>query len=392
MLKGKSFEEKTNLTTLLSTQQLPIIDLAHMGTEEVPVKSVVNRVASQLHRAMSERGLAVLVNHGIPEEKLNTAWKYLDTFCELPTEIKDVYLRKRDGVNHGYVKPGQEKFDGKKKELRHAFNICMLSGASLPEDPLPGFRDHIADLTKDFKNLSSLLLQALAVALELPINYFLDKHAHMLSGTNENETTLRLLYYPPIVEDDNKCELVKGNVSYRYQKCASDQLNLENLTDKNDVDEDDNDKDDASGLEKHRGFTRCGAHCDYGTFTLLAQDSEGGLECKLPQTERWQRVGHLPGSILINTGELLSMWTDNKYPALPHRVVVPDDQYCSSKGRHSMAFFCHPDNSTVIAPIESKILQPIDSEEDLQKKKKKKNILITAYQVVQNKFKQTYSA
>lgn len=40
------------------------------GTEEVPVKSVVNRVASQLHRAMSERGLAVLVNHGIPEEKV----------------------------------------------------------------------------------------------------------------------------------------------------------------------------------------------------------------------------------------------------------------------------------------------------------------------------------
>ena len=36
----------------------------------------------------------------------------------------------------------------------------------------------------------------------------------------------------------------------------------------------------------------------------------------LPGCEKWQRVGHLPGSILINTGELLEMWTQEKYKAL----------------------------------------------------------------------------
>jgi len=64
------------------------------------------------------------------------------------------------------------------------------------------------------------------------------------------------------------------------------------------------------------GAIRCGAHVDYGTFTLLAQDSEGGLEVQLPGSEKWERVGHLPGAILINGGELLSIWTKQRYHAL----------------------------------------------------------------------------
>lgn len=41
------------------------------GTEETPVKSVVIRVASQLHKALSDKGIAFLVNHGISEEKVS---------------------------------------------------------------------------------------------------------------------------------------------------------------------------------------------------------------------------------------------------------------------------------------------------------------------------------
>jgi len=107
--------------TLLSKGQIPIIDLAHCGTEEYPVKSVVNRVASQLRKAMREKGIAFLVNHGISEEKLKTAWVHLDDFCKLPNDTKDVYIRKAPD-NHGYIKPGQERFDGQTPELRHAFN------------------------------------------------------------------------------------------------------------------------------------------------------------------------------------------------------------------------------------------------------------------------------
>lgn len=135
---------------------------------------MVNRVAGQLKKAFTDKGMAILVNHGIPEEKLKEAWEYLDGFCDLPTDVKDVYLRK-SGNNHGYVKPGLEQFNGKTDELRHAFNICTLSGARLPEEPLPGFKDLMAELSRDFKNLSSLLLQALSVALGAKYIFFIFK-------------------------------------------------------------------------------------------------------------------------------------------------------------------------------------------------------------------------
>lgn len=96
--------------------------------------------------------------------QLKTAWMHLDDFCKLPNDTKETYLRKEPD-NHGYIKPGQEKFDGTTPELRHAFNICTLNASILPEQPLPGFKEHIADLANDFKHLSALLLQAIAIGL-----------------------------------------------------------------------------------------------------------------------------------------------------------------------------------------------------------------------------------
>lgn len=56
---------------------------------------------------------------------------------------------------------------------------------------MPGFREHIAELAKDFKSLTGLLLQALAIAVEMPLNFFVEKHSHMMDGESENETTFR---------------------------------------------------------------------------------------------------------------------------------------------------------------------------------------------------------
>lgn len=361
------------IETLLSRSEIPIIDLAHTGTDDRPSRSVVNRVAIQLHKALSEKGLALLVNHGICEDKLQSAWSYLDDFCDLPTDVKEVYIRKGDD-NHGYVKPDQPKFDG--PALRHAYNICTLSAANLPEEPLPGFKDHIAELAHDFKALSSLILQSLSIALHLRANYLQENHSHMLNGLHENETVLRLLYYPPIIEDDNKCELTKGRCKYSYQRCAMDRLDLDQ-------------PDEAVTDGEH--VTRKRSNCDYGTFTLLCQDSEGGLEVKLPGSQKWKRVGHLPGAILINTGEILATWSQNTYPALQHRVIIPEQDSVRSRGRHSIAFFCHPDNDVPIEPIVLPSEQP-----EVEKKPRKSSFRIAkdkvsmAYQSIQRKFRKNY--
>ncbi|XP_035894768.1 UPF0676 protein C1494.01-like [Anopheles stephensi] len=392
MLKNKTTEEKVD--TLLSKSQIPIIDLAHCGTEECPIRSVVNRVGHQLHKALSEKGIALLVNHGISEDKMKQVYGHLDDFCKLSDPTKETYLRKGE-TNHGYIKPGQERFDGKSKDLRHTFNICTLKPEGpLPDEPLPGFREHVSDLATDFKRLSALLLQALAVGMELPCGYFLEKHRHILDGEGENQSTFRLLYYPPLIEDDGKNELLRGTCKYSQQRCTKDEIDLSLPEDYRAKLREEQEE------QEQQQVTRCGAHCDYGTFTLLAQDSEGGLEVKLPGTDRWKRVGHLPGAILINAGELLSTWTWEKISALQHRVIIPQEETIRTRGRHSLAFFVHPDNCISITPIDlptSSSSNSLDSDEKKTKGRKKsfktaKSKIYNAYQHVQRRFKETYAS
>ncbi|KAH8288476.1 hypothetical protein KR054_003215 [Drosophila jambulina] len=326
MINTKIREDK--LQTLVSRSAVPIIDLAHCG------KSLVNRVGQQLHKAFTEKGFAFLVNHGISEDKIKNVWDQFDNFLDLPPEIQDRYRRK-DGGNSGYVSPGMERFDKKTPELRHAFNICQLDDRNIPRESLPEFADDITTLASDLRAMSTYILKAMEAALEISASYLVDKHSQMLAGDDINMSTLRMLYYPAIVDDEPG---------------------------------------------QSEGAIRCGAHVDYGTFTLLAQDSEGGLEVQLPGSERWERVGHLPGAILINGGELLSIWTKKRYHALPHRVVIPEQDHVRTRGRHSIAFFCHPNNSTMIAPND---LLPENAEQTDDK-------VYSAYELIQQKFNDTY--
>ncbi|KAI4490356.1 hypothetical protein M0802_010733 [Mischocyttarus mexicanus] len=312
--------------TLLSKCEIPIIDLAHMGTERCPQKGVVKQVATKLVRALSEKGLALL---------LKAAYRALDEFSELPEETKSKY-KCDSSSNHGYIKPGMEKLSDK-EEIRHAFNITNCEGA-LPQDEVPGFKPAVEELERDFKQLSVMLLTALSVGLEQSPDFLLLKHDQML-GT-DNETTLRILYYPPLGAPESD-------------------------------------------------VTRCRDHFDYGTFTLLAQDCEGGLEIQTPRGDQWRRVGHLPGAILINTGSILDAWTNSQFPALRHRVVVPE--HCG-RGRHSIAFFVHPNKNVPIESLDIKVVKANQETTALCRLQKKKRGVLTAYHHLQRRFRETYAS
>ncbi|KAG7304049.1 hypothetical protein JYU34_010975 [Plutella xylostella] len=337
--------------SLLARCEVPIIDLAHIGTDVCPMKSVVRRIGQQLFAALSGKGLAMLVNHGIAEEKLKAVYGDLDNFCALPEGCQAQYLR-NPASNHGYVRPGMEQFDITKKELRHSFNITSLSAAAFPaQEEVPEFPQHAVPLAQEFTNLSRVLLQALAYALGLPPATLLDSHSGMLASDGRNASTMRLLYYPPVPPEDEEESHHSG----------------------------------------HRSYTRCGAHADYGTFTLLAQDSEGGLEVKLRGSEEWQAVGHLPGAIMVQTGEMLAAWTTNVLPALMHRVVVPSGTYARARGRHCVAFFCHPDNDAMIPIVPPRPAAPDAPACVPHAHLTLHNRLMNAAHHLQKRFKETYA-
>ena len=63
-----------------------------------------------------------------------------------------------------------------------------------------------------------------------------------------------------------------------------------------------------------------GEHTDYGLVTILAQDSCGGLQVKLPG-DNWIDVPAEEGVFVVNIGDMLDRLTEGRYRSTPHRVL-----------------------------------------------------------------------
>lgn len=88
------------------------------------------------------------------------------------------------------------------------------------------------------------------------------------------------------------------------------------------------------------------SHTDYGCLTLLASDGTSGLEI-LNLDNKWLEVQFTPGEFVINFGEMLQMWSNNKVKATQHRVRGNENE------RISIPLFFNPSFYTNIAPQNS---------------------------------------
>ena len=66
----------------------------------------------------------------------------------------------------------------------------------------------------------------------------------------------------------------------------------------------------------------------------------------------------IPGTILLNAGDLLQLWTSGRYPATVHRVLVPREEIRRRSKRQSMAFFIAPDNDVIVSPLDGSSKYP----------------------------------
>lgn len=160
----------------------------------------------------------------------------------------------------------------------------------------------------DCSNLVHQILTAMSLSLSLPSpNYLSKTHAQSLFQ-------LRLLHYPPIPANI----LLKGEKS------------------------------------------RINAHSDYGTLTLLFQDSIGGLEIETPsQPGKFRPVSPIPGTVLVNIGDLMERWSNGRWRSTIHRVVAPPTDERKGKAsdevleaRYSIPFFATADPETVIEALD----------------------------------------
>ena len=98
---------------------------------------------------------------------------------------------------------------------------------------------------------------------------------------------------------------------------------------------------------------RIGEHTDYGTITLLFQDSVGGLQVKNHEGNYVQATP-IEGTIVVNAADLLARWSNDLIKSTEHRVVSPpyDPLSDSYPARYSIAYFCHPNFAATIACLD----------------------------------------
>lgn len=290
-----------------STQhKIPVVDMGAIGVgkdEERADPKEWQRVSHELYEALSGVGFVYLTNHGIPEAQISNIVKASAEFFKLDRETKLRYNVPDLGTAHGYMEVDREKLDpeGKFTELRESFYMKDVAGA-FPDQEAPHLRPAAAAFTTSCKTLAYHVLTALALGLGLDKDFFVGTHRGMCTDSPPNATVLRVNHYPPL----------PANLP-------------ENII-------------------------RCGEHTDFGSITLLFQDSMGGLQVR-NMDGKWVDAHPIPGTILVNAGDLLQVWTSNRVVATEHRVIIPTEETRQRASRFSTAFFVHPDNDVLLQPL-----------------------------------------
>ena len=85
-------------------------------------------------------------------------------------------------------------------------------------------------------------------------------------------------------------------------------------------------------------------HSDAGAMTLLLQDQVGGLQVLVGDT--WIDVEPIPGAIVVNFGDMMQVWSNDRFKAALHRVAPR-----TTKARYSLPYFFNPSYDTDYAPL-----------------------------------------
>ncbi|ONM43456.1 hypothetical protein BXT89_12585 [Halopseudomonas pachastrellae] len=282
----------------MTTDSIPVIDFSPFINGDTAARAAV---AQQMRQASSAWGFFYLSGCGMPADQLAEAFAASKAFFALPDDDKQAIAWQNAESNRGYVGVRRERLDDSKPgDLKEAFNLA-------PEQPggprnlwpaaLPTFQPEMEHFMAACIATADRVLEAFALALEQPDDFFVTAH-------NRHHHTLRLLHYPPLPE----------------------------------------------GYTPQDGENRAGAHTDYGSITLLFQDDAGGLEVRTRAGE-WLAATPIPGTVVVNTGDLMHRWTNHVFCSTPHRVNVPPQ--AQHRDRFSIAFFCHPNKDAEIACIDT---------------------------------------
>lgn len=296
---------------------IPRIDLGECLSHDPENSQWINeaaclRAGQQICEAMYHVGFFTLINHGVCASTLSKAFTQSQKLFELPLDAKKAIAYTTTDVNRGYIGKLHETLEGTgTSKLRYAgvapnvlpdvkesFDVPSPLDNEwpqvLPAALMPEFTNQIYPLRNELDRVHRQIMEAIAVSIKLPSNYFADFF-------RQEQYSLRLLHYP---------QTPASQISDSGQK-------------------------------------RAGTHTDYNQMTLLLQQDIGGLQL-LNSADQWIDVTPEPGAIVVNTGDLMERWSNGLFRSTVHRVVQPEQAGETLPSRYSMAYFVKPDRTALI--------------------------------------------
>ncbi|GCB27478.1 probable iron/ascorbate oxidoreductase DDB_G0283291 [Aspergillus awamori] len=306
--------------------QIPVIDLSALRS---PVLKERQRLAKEIFTACTQVGFFYIKNHGIAEDLIASLHDMARQFFTLSQKQKMDYYIGRSRKFRGFMplyseqptdtdlgaapkadptSPGafSESFDigyeVAADPLKSQHDDLPLDTYDLygdnqwpEEDVLPGFREVYLRYFAEALTLSRALIRIFALALDLPEDFF----DTMVKNPG---ATSRMLHYPP--------------------QPVADEVRV--------------------GL---------GEHTDYECFTILSQDQIPALQV-LNARQEWILAPPIPGTLVVNISDCLSIWTNKKFKSTIHRVTN-----LTGQERYTVPFFFGVDYDTTVAVLPSCITE-----------------------------------
>ena len=286
-------------------QDIPVIDLAPFREGGAILRQ---RTADALADACESLGFLVVSGHGIPAEDGDVLHRAGLEFFDLPLDEKLAVRRPKNDQNRGYIPYGEEtlaKMHGRVTPADYK-EVFAIGPNEVPDTPYytgelaypdfapnlwparpQGLRAAMLRYYAGMLRLANLLGEAYAIALDMPDGFFTER-------LSRHSCQLRLLHYPaPETE------------------FLPDQL-------------------------------RCGAHSDLGLTTILRNEAApGGLEVQTRAGD-WVAAPAIPETFVVNIGDLMMRWTNDRWRSTPHRVAIPPREARARSRRLSVGFFVVP--------------------------------------------------
>lgn len=295
---------------------VPVIDLAPARGGSRGERA---RVAGAIDAACREIGFFAIRGHGVPEALVHRLHGLAHEFFALPLATKLAARHPVAGTNRGYHAAGSEALSRANDapappDLKEFFHVGPVDVTDDPYYTGPEGRRHFVPnlwpaapaglagaATEYYRAMSGLvasLMRLAALALGVEETFFDDKVDRPIG-------TMRLNFYP------------------------------------------------AQAAAPAPGQLRASPHTDYGGFTILSgEDVAGGLQVRT-RAGQWVDVATTPTVFVVNIGDLLMRWTNDRWLSNLHRVVNPAPGAGGGRPRLSIAFFNHPNHDVLIECLPS---------------------------------------